>query len=512
MLKVADIFGDHMVLQRDQAIAVFGTSLPDAAIRVQMGDIFANTRADANGVWRCDLPARAAGTGYTLSVSGDGEEFRYIDIAIGDVYFAGGQSNMEYYMKFDAEYLQEKELLQQENPNIRFYDVPKISWEGEQEIYDYSAYGKWRMLSAESLEYCSAVAYYFMKTIQPEVQIPVAVVCCSWGGSNSSAWLPKEDIRKAGGNIWLECYENGLKQIHDLEGAIQAYKKAPRANPAAKLFDPDNQRMMYPGFSREEQQKLVQSNQVQNRPILPCDPWRPSGLYQYMIKPLIPYAWKGILWYQGESDSAHPEVFEGMFRQNILRLRQDFGENLPVLFVQLAPFRAWLNSKGDKYPLLRAAQQRVGEQVRDTWMVSSGDAGMEWDIHPKYKRKIGERLALLALGHIYQRDILCDAPCVEQVICEKNQVRITFANVQNLHINGCSVNAIEILDEKGVSQEKPEKITVIGNKLIFDLKKTPEEGWRIAFAQTPYYEINLYNESDIPVLPFNIMIHDYEGK
>lgn len=145
-----------------------------------------------------------------------------------------------------------------------------------------------------------------------------------------------------------------------------------------------------------------------------------------MVQPLIPFTFKGILWYQGESDSAHPEVYEGMFRQNIHRLRRDFGTELSVLFVQLAPFGQWLNSTGTQYPILRAAQERVANQMPNTWMATSGDVGMEWDIHPKHKRKIGERLCLLALGHIYEKQLLCDAPIKEQCNRYRNELHVRF--------------------------------------------------------------------------------------
>lgn len=504
MLKLADIFGNHMVLQRDKKIAIFGSAAPKTDVYVSFRGVEEHTSSDMSGKWICYLSPQSVGSGDDLIVTDNDQRICIEDVAVGDIFFAGGQSNMEYYMKFDAEYSQEEAQIDTLNTNIRFYDVPKVSWDGELNDYDYSAYGKWRILSRENLPFYSAVSYYFLKQLYAELKIPLAVVCCSFGGSNSSAWLPKEDIYEAGGGIWWECYEEGLKSIKNLDFEIAAYKKYPRSNPAKKLFDPDNARMMFPGFSKEEQQELVKNNKVQRRALLPCDPWRPAGLYHYMVQPLIPFTFKGILWYQGESDSAHPEVYEGMFRQNIHRLRRDFGTELSVLFVQLAPFGQWLNSTGTQYPILRAAQERVANQMPNTWMATSGDVGMEWDIHPKHKRKIGERLCLLALGHIYEKQLLCDAPIKEQCNRYRNELHVRFKYADGLHIEGEHLNGLKVF----VHHEsiEPENIAICGDELILFFVDLPQENIDLEFAQTPFFDVNLYNGTNIPAVPFKDVI------
>ena len=156
MLKLADIFGSHMVLQRDKKIAVFGSAAPETNVYVTFRNITEHSCSDRDGKWICYLPPQPVSTGCDLIVTDTDQAIRCEDVAVGDVFFAGGQSNMEYYMKFDAEYLQEKAQLDTPNPDVRFYDVPKVSWDGELNDFDYSAYGKWRILSRENLPlyYC----------------------------------------------------------------------------------------------------------------------------------------------------------------------------------------------------------------------------------------------------------------------------------------------------------------------------------------------------------------------
>ena len=137
---------------------------------------------------------------------------------------------------------------------------------------------------------------------------------------------------------------------------------------------------------------------------------RPGGLYETMLKKVAPYTARGVIWYQGESDEFHPAEYGFVFGNMIKGWRALWNEELPFLFSQLAPFEAWLSGTGVAYPELRYQQDQVTKNVPQTYMASIGDAGMQYDIHPKHKRPVGERMAELALGHVYKQPELCKVP------------------------------------------------------------------------------------------------------
>lgn len=184
----------------------------------------------------------------------------------------------------------------------------------------------------------------------------------------------------------------------------------------------------------------------------PDHPWWPCGLYENMLVNVAPYTCRGVLCYRGESDEFHPEIYDQVLAVLIRNWRDLWHDELPFLMVQLAPFGAWLQNGSDAYPTLRDRQARAARDIPGVWLTSSSDSGMEWDIHPKHKRPIGERLALLALGHIYGRDILCDAAEFESVKWEDGKRTLTFSYGDGLHLksadgskrNAGQVNALLI--------------------------------------------------------------------
>jgi sialate O-acetylesterase len=265
------------------------------------------------------------------------------------------------------------------------------------------------------------------------------------------------------------------------------------------------------GMSPEELKKTFQDPVSQEEETLlpqigPKYERRPGGLYEVMLKKLAPYAIKGFIWYQGESDDQKAELYGTVFSSLIRCWRNLWEEDLPFLFVQLAPFRQWLDCVGSRYPELRAQQEWVSEHITGTGMAVITDAGMEWDIHPKVKRYVGERLALLARGKVYGEDILCEAPKLVSAELENGKLTLGFANAEGgLVLNGSNVNALEIIQNGENVTEYT--CTILGTKVIlknnvFELEKSIE----VNLACMDYYEVNLYNKAGIPARPGKIVI------
>ena len=415
MQKMPLIFSDYMVLQRQKPIAVWGKACAGKRIQVRLikgASILseAETAANGSGDWALSLPAAEAAHGLRLEVMADGEAMVYHDILVGEVWIAGGQSNMEYSLYFDAE--KDVELGKPGNPDIRFFDYPEVSYEGALEASDLSDFGYWRPCRKEDIPWFSAVGYYFARRLEADLGIPIGIVGYNWGGTSASCWMDQTYLEGTPGEIWLKDYQKGIEGV-DLEDYHRGYRSDP-VNDRSHFIPGDCPQSMYPGLSREEQldimAKGVEQTSKYSNLIGPDHPWRPGGLYHTMLRKVAPYTARGVLWYQDEADSAYPGIYGQVLTSMIQNWRDLWQEELPFLLVQLAPFEAWMDGTGKDYPIVRECQEAVANRVPGVYLCSSSDCGMRWDIHPKHKRPIGERLALLALGHIYRRDILCDAP------------------------------------------------------------------------------------------------------
>ena len=543
MLQLNPLFSDHMMLQREKPVRIFGNAEPGTAVQISIKDAQGRIVSDgvvqvqSDGSFLAELPAVTAGTGYELYVTSGTERFIIRDVAVGEVWLAGGQSNMEYLMNSDAELSLERDRLnevsQEMLSKIRFYDVPEISFPGAEEIWDFSNFGKWRTLTPEDIVYFSAVSYYFERKLTEHLDCPVGVIGCNWGGTRACCWVPEETIRAAGAGIWIDEYEEGLSKIPDINASIEAFKKMNGnivADPARPTpFD----RVVYPGFSRQAQEDMMK--RMAEMPgselmmqILPVHHMRPSGLYYTMVQKVMPYTIRGFIWYQGCSDETHPDVYARLMQAIIEKWREDFRDpELPFLQVQLAPFTWWLGNGGDNYPRVREAQLQAAEITPNTYVASIGDAGMKYDIHPKHKRKPGERLGLLALRHVYGVNIPADAPRAQEMTFDGDTAVIRFAYGEGLHLT--------VPENGGLTREEAEKAGFTDSEQTEAL--SPEENLlsllevqpagevsaevredtlrvsltiggkavkpeRIACAHQSYYEMNLKNAAGIPAFPF----------
>ena len=435
MLKPALIFQDHMTLQREKPVAIWGTAAPGAAVTVTVQGASYTAEADADGNWRVAVGPLAVSFSEEVRVSDGAETVTFSDVQVGDVFLAAGQSNMEFHMRYDADFAEEKTVCA--NDHIRFFDYPEVSYVGQLEDADYGKnFGFWRKAAPDDLQWFSAPAYYCAKTLQKRYGIPVGIVGCNWGGTPACAWMNEASIREGGGEAFLEDYRKAVETLD-----VDAYNKQfasieanfhtdPFASPfSVKLMEGKTLVEIFQevfGFTPTPEQ--IEAG-WQPPAMGPKSENRPGGLYESMLCQVAPYGLKGVLYYQGESDGdSHPEAYATLFPALIRGFRRLWGEELPFLFVQLAPFGQWLAISGKPYGIIRDAQQHTADTVPGTGMAVITDIGMELDIHPKKKKPVGERLALLAENRIYGEDVLCEAPTLCAVEAEEGCVRLRFEN------------------------------------------------------------------------------------
>ena len=503
MLKTAMIFTDRMVLQRDKDIPVWGTANPSDTITVTFDGNKTSTTADQNGNWKLCLPPHQAGVGYTMTIEVVGETITLTDILVGEVWLAGGQSNMEFLLGFE-QHFEEEVLAKAMNPNIRFFDYPEASYEGALEDFNYKYEGFWRGCTPEDLPFFSAAGYYFARNLEADLNVPIGIVGCNWGGTPASAWMDPSYLMGNEGQVWVDEHEEAMKGI-DLEAYKANYPKDPANDRTNMLFDPNHIHLVKYELPREEQLAIIK--QWENNPPLVEGPYyerRPGGLYETMLKKVWPFAVRGVIWYQGCTDGDfHAREYTTVFSQMIRCWRDLWNEELPFLFVQLAPFYRWLTCEGTNYHIVRECQDQVSRTVPGTWMASIGDVGMKWDIHPKNKLAVGERLALLARGHVYGEDLLCDAPEMEKITKCGDQVEVVFRHADGLHMTGDQLNALTGVTADGSTRDLTQANITADETLMIS---GCEDIVRLEFATGEYYEVNVYNKAGIPVKPWSALL------
>lgn len=505
MLQTAKIFQNGMLLQRGKEICIWGQSEPEANVQIEIQGKTGSAKADQSGMWSVVIPALQASEHETMHISTETEQLQYEDVAVGEVWVAGGQSNMEFWMRYEKH--KDEAMKEMPKNHLRFYDVPEVCYDGQLEDFDYSRQSIWRKATEEDLEYFTAVGYYFQKALAEDLDVPVGIIGCNWGGTIARAWMNPETVKQVA-PAWMENYEEQIKGL-DLE----EYWKKQRTNPMndrGNMFEDPFTEFVLPKTrnTKEMQEFFGQDNSMEKiqeylSMIMPQN--MPGSLYEHMVKTIAPYGISGFLWYQGESDDETPGM-NVLYKNMLTGLISDWrnlwkDETLPFLIVQLPGFEKWLdNDRPNEFQVIRQCQQEVADTVENAHLCSISDVGEQLDIHPKNKKTVGERLALLARKYAYGEEILADAPRMESVERKKDTVTITWENAgDGINVKGDTVEGLHVFAGEN---EKNYTFTTEGKKLILHMEQTEDEKLQIRFAKTSWYCVNLYNSAGIPAIPF----------
>lgn len=505
-----------MILQRDKIISIWGTTDINDKVTIHFQDKAYIAHTDSDGNWKAEVGPLQVSFDEEMVIACGDERIILADVQVGDVWFAGGQSNMEFHMRYDADY--EEELTKCENSNIRFFDYPEVSYVGQMDEADYlKNYGKWRKADAENLEWFSAVGYYFAKEIQANQNVPVGIIGCNWGGTPACSWMDEESIKRGGGEIFLTEYQSTIENL-DIEEYNQAFANNPgswKLDPFADMFSD----MMMRGYGVEEIMEKLTGQKVELKeedfasfmPLIgPKYERRPIGLYDSMLTQVAPYGISGFLYYQGETDGdTHPECYETLFPALIECWRNLWKEKLPFLFVQLAPFGRWMTCDGVPYAIIRAAQQKTVDTVENTGMAVISDVGMEWDIHPKKKQPVGFRLALLAENKVYGQDVLCEAPTLTEAHFEGDCLILKFENVGTglyLSDGDKTLSGVSLyLGQKKINLDEIAAEIKANTAILHGIENNGSDV-NIIIGEGGWYTVNLYNSANIPARPVKVMI------
>lgn len=512
------LFGNNMVLQQGMPVPVWGTARPGEKITVTFGRCTADTTAGADGKWLVRLKSlRASSVPDSLVIRGE-TTLTFTNVLVGDVWVCSGQSNMEYG------YQQVPATGKVVEAQIRTFCVLKSAsltplddvYFVPQDIGLDTQMGHWQVEQPGGpWGGFSAVGYFFAKEIRRYTGQPVGMIGSYWGGTPAQAWtslagLEKEpkltnyvarfrnmspEEKKRFPVKWVDyvaAMKKWWKESGEPYGRSQTeWAAAARKAKEAGQPEPPPPKMAFP------------------RPANPGNVGTTTTLYNGMIHPLIPYAIKGVIWYQGEANVYNGAEYGVLFPALISDWREHWGQGeFPFLFVQLAGYGAG----GGYWPALREGQTKA-LALPHTGMAVAIDVGDRKDIHPKNKVPVAQRLGLVAQHVAYGERVVCTGPTYDSMKVKKNGVRVAFKNAgSGLVISAApplpgapalpapvEVKGFEIA---GTNRQWSVAKAVIDGAGVIVSSDQVAAPVAVRYAWGDYPSCNLYNREGLPAVPF----------
>ncbi len=465
-LQISRLFGKGFVLQRDCQIPIRGRADAGDNITVYIDGKTYKTQTDSNGKWEVVLEPLKAGDDYSLIIKTDEGGFQFHHVAAGEVWLCSGQSNMEFALR-DATTAQE-DIAEVGNNNIRFFDM-KFRWEPynvewDESVLDslnllqYYAPAMWNPCSSQSASQFSAIAYHFGKMLQDSLQVPVGLICNAIGGSPAESWIDRHTLEYQFPAILRNWKENDF---------VQDWVR-----------------------NRAKLNLTHATNPLQRHPYEPC------YLYEAGILPLQQYPVKGVIWYQGESNAHNIEAHEKLFTLLVESWRKNWNNpEMPFYYVQLSSLSR------PSWPQFRDSQRRLMEQIPHTGMVVSSDKGDEWDVHPRDKRPIGQRLCRWALNQTYGFEgVTPSGPLFRKAEFKKDKVYLTFDYGNGLKsADGEPLRTFEVAEYDGLYY--PATAVVKDGKAVVHSPQVKHPRY-VRYGWQPYTQANLVNGDDLPASTF----------
>jgi sialate O-acetylesterase len=493
-VRLASPFTDHLVLQCDKKVPVWGTAVPGEKITVQFAGQKISTTADADGKWSVKLrPMKASAEPRTLMVTGKGESkienLKCDDVLVGEVWLASGQSNMDFTMskkvkRFAGVTNEEAEIAAANYPLIRiFTGAAQKTYAPTNQIG-----GEWKVCTPENAPAFSAVAYFFARDVQREIKIPIGIITSAFGASTAEAWIRRAALT---GDPKLK------PMLERFDAAVEKF----RTNPPPVLAEARSEDVSATNAAPRGRSRAVR-DPVQ-------DQHNATVLFNGMIAPIIPYAIRGAIWYQGESivdaSKGGIELYPRVQATLIRDWRKLWGAgDFPFYIVQLAGQEAASNS-----PLVREAQA-TGLQLPMTGMAVTTDIGEAKNVHPHNKQEVGARLARLALARVYRRRLEFAGPVYESMNVEGGSIRVKFSHADGLVARDGALKWFSIAGADG--KFVPAAARIDGRTVVVN---SPEVSAPVAVR---YAWVNfpdgghLYNSAGLPAAQFRSDAPEFDLK
>lgn len=494
--KTAAVFSSHMVLQRRKNIKVFGQGENDRTVTVTFrGECYTTTVVEEK--WTIIIPSQEAGDGYEMTVVCEGEEKKFTDISIGEVWLAGGQSNMELEL---VNCKGGKEMLQNDqNPRVRFYYTQKNAYM-DQHFYEAEDNSGWNTFSEDGAKAWSAVGYLFGKKLAKDLDVTVGIIGCNWGGTSASCWMSEDSLSE---DRELCSYLDEYRQATEGKSEEEQIREYKEYDAFAKEWDAKCAKLYAenPGITWNEVQEIIGVCSYPG-PQSCINPMRPNGLYHCMLQRVMPYTLRGFLYYQGESDDHKPGMYRKLLTRLIMQWREDWGDlTLPFLIVQLPMHRYEQDPDYKHWCLIREAQMDTFRTVKNTGIAVILDCGEFNEIHPKDKVPVGERLALQALNSVYHRIGEQEAfgPIYQSFTYKDGGIELGFEYAED----GFSVKGNpEGFEVAGEDREYRNANADIRGSRIFLSSPEVKEPLYARYCWTNYGNVTVFGKNGIPLAPF----------
>ena len=441
-LTISSIIGDNMVIQRDQPVVLWGWDEAGQDISVSMGGAKATSKAADDGSWSVSLPALAAGGPHEITFNGS-SDVTIKNVLVGEVWLCSGQSNMEWTV---AQSLNpQEEIKAGTHPRIRHIKFPHVV---SDKPIDNARTNGWTETTPQTVAGYTAVGYAYARFLQKELDVPVGIIGCNWGGTRIEPWTPPV----------------GFQSVEALKDIADDLANYPLKNDKGQV-------------------------QVQT----------PLAIYNAMVHPILKFRFKGAIWYQGESNNGEGMLYHEKMKALIYGWRKVFNNpDMPFYFVQLAPYRY---NRPEALPGIWEAQLAT-LSVEGTGMAVTTDIGNVGDIHPKNKQEVGRRLSLWALTHTYSREVgIVSGPLYKSMKIEGNKVRISFDYTDG-RLAANDGKDLSWFTIKGKDGEFVEAKAVIDGQTVLVSSDEVEEPVAVRLGWNELAEPNLVNAAGLPASPF----------
>jgi len=462
-LRLAPLFSDGMVLQQGSKLRIWGKADLNKKIRIEIARHSYITNSNEAGDWKISIPPLKAQTGLELMVIVGKDSVIVRDVAVGEVWLASGQSNME--MRTWQTDISDLAKGLTDN-DLRFFLQPQ--WSAPNPNFDSG--GEWVKADSASVMGWSAIALGFAMELRRKLNVPVGIISSNWGGTAVESWMPRSEL--ATDSVTLPI----LDRLNQYQLALEKGRLVESIFPWC--WDVPGQRHT------------------------------PGDLYNGMIAPHIPYTLKGMIWYQGESNSSRARQYEHLFPMLISSWRERWqNPNMSFYFVQLAGYDGKQSGSEieDAWPHIREAQRLTLNRLKNTGMAVTTDIGQVTNIHPPYKREVGIRLSNLALHNDYGfKNIIRSSPLYESAIFESAQSTIYFSEVgAGLKVlTGESLKGFVIAGKDHRFIPATAIIQPDGRSIkVFNLIVINPVAVRYAWENNPA-DANLGNSANLPASPF----------
>lgn len=495
VVRLPKLLSDHMVLQRDAPIHLWGWAAPGERVSATLNGVSGSTAASDLGQWSIYLPPQSAGGPFTLTLTAS-NTITLNDVLIGDVWVASGQSNMEmplegfpgraYVNNAAAEIAGANQtqirLLGLEHVSSPFplRDIrPSATPARSPADSSFISSAGWARCTPELAKSFSAIAYLFGREISQRERVPVGLIDASWGGTPAESWVSPQALSS----------DAGLMPVF----ALQAQMMADRADLPLQL-------------AQEKREDDAAKAAGQQPPVHPWRPdpisWAPGHLFNGMIAPLTPLSIKGVLWYQGESDTrlAWAPMYDRVFPALIADWRDRWQQgNFPFLYAQISSFRS---TPIEVWGTVRDAQRRT-LSIANTSMVVTLDVGNPENVHPADKQTVASRLALAARATVYGEAVEDSGPLFRRATPEGAAMRAWFDHPGGLTAHGAALEGFEVAGADGryVAAAARVDAGVEGTSVLVSSPQVPQPMYvRYAWANAPV--ANLYNSAGLPASTF----------